>query len=82
MEGGDVFGLGGVPGGLGGGFCNATGSHPPKRIEKSRTNLSGSGAFIALSSPRQAFDPSPQPFFPFPTPRHGLRPADSMPFEL
>ncbi len=82
MEGGDVTGLGGVPGALSGGFCTPTGSHPPKRIEKSKTNLSGSGVFIALSSPRQAFDPSPRPFFPFPTPRHGLHPVDSTLFEL
>ncbi len=59
MEGGDVIGLGGVPGALGGGFCNATGSHPPKRIRKSKTNLSRNGIFIAISHPRQAFEPSP-----------------------
>jgi len=59
VEGGDVTGLGGVPGALGGGFCNPTGSHPPTRIEKSKINLSRSGAFIALSNPRQVFDPSP-----------------------
>jgi len=82
VEGGDVIGLGGVPGVLGCGFCNPTGSHPPTRIEKSKTNFSGSGVFIALSNPRQAFEPSRQPFFPFPTPRHGLDPVDSTPFEL
>jgi len=59
VEGGDVIGLGGVPGALGGGFCNAAGSHPPKRIRKNNINLSRSGAFIALSYPRQAFESSP-----------------------